>query len=159
MPAEPDPAGLDPAAERRLAVALFNRTWTLLERMDRSRDEDDAMLHMAHASRHHWGQVGEPVHRARGEWQVSRVYAVLGRPEPSRHHAQRVVDLCLEHGIADWDLAYGYEALARAEAVSGSPEQARAWTQRALDVPIAEHDDREHLLEDLATVPGQAPFW
>ena len=41
------------------------------------------MLHAAHASRFHWGEVGEPVNFARGEWQISRVYAVLGRPEPA----------------------------------------------------------------------------
>src|SRR3712207_382671 len=76
-------------ARRRLAADLFNTVWSLLERTDRTQADDDTMLHAAHASRYHWGQVGEPVNLARGEWQVSRVYAVLGRAEPARYHAQR----------------------------------------------------------------------
>jgi hypothetical protein len=47
------------------------------------------MLHMAHASRFHWEQVGTPANLARGEWLCSRVYAVLRRPEPCLHHAAR----------------------------------------------------------------------
>jgi hypothetical protein len=48
----------DTGDERALAAALFNRTWELIEREDRSQDDDDRMLHMAHASRYHWGNVG-----------------------------------------------------------------------------------------------------
>lgn len=69
-----------------------------MQKEDRTRDEDDATLHMAHASRHHWGQIGKHVNFARGEWQCSRVYAVLGSPEPCLHHAQRVLDICQEQG-------------------------------------------------------------
>ena len=74
--------GLDHATRRALAVGLFNYTWTLLENPDRTKEQDDEMLHAAHASRYHWGEVGEAVNLSRGEWQVSRVYSVLGRAEP-----------------------------------------------------------------------------
>lgn len=151
----------DLSDERRLAAALFNATWTLLEKEDRTRDEDDAMLHMAHASRHHWGQVGKPENFGRGEWQCSRVYAVLGRPEPCLHHAQRCLDICQENGIGDWDLAFAYEALARGHAVAGNTEQARAYTEQALAAAedIAQDDERELVLSDLETIPGQERFW
>lgn len=159
--AMPDTDITDITDERRLAAALFNATWTLLEKEDRSRDDDDAMLHMAHASRHHWGQVGKPENFGRGEWQCSRVYAVLGRAEPSLHHAQRCLDICQENGIGDFDLAFAYEALARAHAVAGDVEQARAYTQEALAAAedIASDDDRELVLSDLETIPGQERFW
>ncbi|HZY75100.1 MAG TPA: MerR family transcriptional regulator [Jatrophihabitantaceae bacterium] len=152
---------LDPEDERRLAAALFNGTWQLLEKPERTRTEDDEMLHMAHASRHHWGVVGQPVNLARGEWQCSRVYAVLGRPEPCLHHAQRVLDLCTEHGMGDFDLAFAYEALARASAVAGDLDRARAYTEQALAAAeaIAEDEDRELLLSDLESIPGQERFW
>jgi len=147
--------------ERRLAASLFNRTWTLLEKEDRSRDEDDAMIHMAHASAHHWRQIGTPQNVARGEWQCSRVYAVLRRAEPCLHHAQRVLDICQENDLRDFDLAFAYEALARGHAVAGDAEQARAYTEQALAAAedIAEADDRELLLTDLETIPGQTRFW
>ncbi|MCY1139283.1 hypothetical protein OWR29_14885 [Actinoplanes sp. Pm04-4] len=38
---------------RQLAVDLFNGVWTLLEKPDRTAEDDDRMLHMAHASRFH----------------------------------------------------------------------------------------------------------
>src|ERR1700693_6097609 len=50
-----------------------------MDKPDRTRDEEDEMLHAAHASRYHWGVVGQAENRARGEWQISRVYTVLGR--------------------------------------------------------------------------------
>jgi DNA-binding transcriptional MerR regulator len=148
--------------ERKLGIALFNATWTLMEKEDRTRAEDDTMLHMTHASRYHWGASNPPPENlARGEWQVSRVYAVLGRAEPCLHHAQRVLDLCQENGIGDWDLGFAYEALARAHAVAGDREQARAYTEQALAAAesIVEDGERELLLGDLETIPGQPRFW
>ena len=139
--------------ERQRGVELFNATWELLG----SRADDDRMLHMAHASRFHWGQAPEckPENLARGEWLVSRVYSVLGRAEPAIWHARRCLDYCEENGIGDWDLAYAYEALARAHAVAGDAESAdwKAKARAAAD-EIAEAEDREHFDEDYATLPG-----
>jgi DNA-binding transcriptional MerR regulator len=159
MPTKAEP--MDPDDERRLSAALFNDTWTLMEKEDRSREEDDALVHIAHASAHHWRQVGKPEHFARGEWQCSRVYAVLRRAEPSLHHAQRSLDICRENGLGDFDLAFAYEALARGHAIAGDAEQARAYTEQALAAAddIKENDDRELLLADLETIPGQSRFW
>jgi hypothetical protein len=119
------------------------------------------MLHMAHASRFHGGEVGEAPTLARGEWLCSRVYAVLGRSEPSLHHARRVLDLCHENDIADWDLAFAHEAIARAHAVGGDAAAARAATEQALECAedIADPDDRTLLLTDLETIAHQPRFW
>lgn len=147
--------------ERKLGIKYFNAVWDLMEKEGRSTAEDDLMLHMAHASRHHWGQVGKPEHFARGEWQISRVYAVLHRSEPCLHHAQRVLDICIENGIADWDIAFAYEALARGYGVAGDSEAARAMTKRALEAAakIADDEDRMLVMADLETIPGQKRFW
>jgi DNA-binding transcriptional MerR regulator len=147
--------------ERRMAIDLFNGVWRLLEKEDRSTEDDDRMLHMAHASRYHWGQIGAPENFSRGEWQCSRVYAVLGRAEPALHHARRGLEICRAHGIGDWDLAYAYESLARATAVAGDKDQARAWTEQALAAAedIAQDEDRELVLSDLESIPAQPRFW
>lgn len=147
--------------QRQLAIDLFNGVWRLLEKEGRTADDDDQMLHMAHASRYHWGEVGAPVNRSRGELQCSRVYAVLGRAEPALYHARRSLEICRAHDIGDWDLAYAYEALARASAVAGDREQARAWTEQALAAAedIVQDEDRELLLTDLETIPAQPRFW
>jgi len=142
---------LDAGQERRVAVSLFNATWPLLRRTDRTVEDDLRMLHMAHASRFHWGEIGEPVNLARGEWLCSRVYAVLGRAEPARFHAEMSLRVCDEHGIGDFDLAYAHEALARALRVVGDHAGASAEAIRARDLAdqIADPDDREHFLSDL----------
>jgi DNA-binding transcriptional MerR regulator len=146
-----------------LAAQLFNDTWRLMEKEERTRQDDDRMIHSAHASRYHWGQVPDatPAHLARGEWQIARVYSVLGRSEPALHHARRVLDLCEENNIGDWDLGFAFEALARAHAVAGDGEQARHYTDRALAAArdIAEDEDRDLLLADLETIPGQPRYW
>ncbi|MFL5766521.1 MAG: MerR family transcriptional regulator [Actinomycetota bacterium] len=145
---------MEPGEERSLATGLFNETWTLLEKTDRDRSEDDRMIHIAHASRFHWGNVGEPENLAIGEWQISRVYAVLGRAEPSLYHANRSLEICLEHGIGDFPLAYAYEALARGHLVAGDRAEATRFTELANEAGdgIAEEEDRELLRQDLEAI-------
>jgi hypothetical protein len=137
--------------ERQRGVDLFNEVWRLLE----SREDDDRMLHAAHASRFHWGEAEEcaPENLARGEWQVARVYTVLGRAEPAIWHARRCLEQCEQNGIGDWDLAYAYESLARAHALAGDVE-AENWKAkaRAAGDAIADPEDREHFNEDYATL-------
>ncbi len=139
---------------RTQGVELFNFTWTLIEKADRTQTEIDTMIHAAHASRHHWGFVGEPKNFARGEWQISRVYAVLDRVEPAMYHAQRCLAICEENGIGDFDIAYAYEALARATSIAGAERQLNEYVAKARDLgaKIADADDRKHFEEDIATI-------
>ena len=157
MTAIPAPTEIDPTTRRKLAAELFNHTWTLLEKPDRTLEQDDEMIHSAHASRYHWGEIEgrEPVHLARGEWQCSRVYAVLGRAEPALWHARRCLAINEANDTADWDLASAYEAMARAYLTAGDTAQVAMWKARAtaaLD-GIADADDREVVEGDLATLP------
>jgi hypothetical protein len=149
------PTTLDSELQRDTAANLFNYTWALLEK-DRTPEEDELMVHAAHAARLHWHSIGEPMHHARGEWQLSRVYAVLGRAEPALHHARRSLEICEEHGIGDFDLAFAYEALARAHAVGGDMETSTLFAAqaRAAAEQISEEDDRQIVLSDLATLPA-----
>ena len=148
---------LDGANHRALGVKLFNHVWTLLEKGDRTPAETDEMIHAAHASRFHWCRAAgaESFNLARGEWQCSRVYAVLGRGEPALWHAWRCVAINEANGTADWDIASAYEAMARASAVAGDPVAAAEWKAKstaALD-GIADQDDRDIIEGDLATLP------
>jgi DNA-binding transcriptional MerR regulator len=155
MTAPATSADLDPTTRRKLAADLFNHTWTLLEMERRTPEQDDEMLHAAHASRFHWGEVGEPERLARGEWQCARVYSVLGRAEPALWHARRCLTMVEARGIADFDLAAAYEAMARAHLTAGDPAEVAAWKARAVAAleGIADPDDREIIEGDLATLP------
>jgi hypothetical protein len=137
--------------ERQLGVDLFNEVWRLME----TREDDERMVNAAHASAFHWAAAPEckPENRARSEWQISRIYTVLGRGEPAVWHAQRCLEWCESAGIGDWDLAYAYEALARAHAASGTGE-ADAWKAKAREAgdAISDEEDREHFEEDYATL-------
>ncbi len=140
---------------RQLAVDLFNHTWTLLEREARSADEDDEMLGAAHASRYHWSKAStEAKHQARGEWQLARVYAVLGRGEPAVHHAERCLAWCGRGEVEDWDVAFAHEALARAHRVAGNEDEAERHKSlaRELGDAIADPEDREHFDKDWRTL-------
>jgi DNA-binding transcriptional MerR regulator len=142
---------LDPEDERRLAAALFNHVWALLETPNRTAVQDDELLHAAHASRHHWGQVGKPVNWARGEWQCSRVYSVLGRSEPALHHARRCLELAEEHDLGPFDTGAAHEALARAHRVAGDPAACARHVAlaRALADQLTDPETQQILTADL----------
>jgi hypothetical protein len=146
-----------PEQRRRLAVDLFNRAWELMLLPERTPEQDDELLHTAYASRHHWSQVGTVAHSARGEWQLSRVYTVLGRPEPALYHAERCLAYCESDpgALEDWDLPYAYEALARAQLVAGNDDEAKRFAAQARELGqvVADDEDREHLENDLGTLP------
>jgi DNA-binding transcriptional MerR regulator len=148
-------ATLDEATHRRLGIDLFNHTWTLIETADRTPAQIDEMIHCAHASRYHWSKAGTAANLARGEWQCSRVYSVLGRVEPALWHARRCIEICDENGIRDFDIAAAYEAMARALGVSGDFVPAREWAARARVAcdEIANPRDREPIEGDIATLP------
>ena len=147
---------MTPEEERQLAVDLFNRAWTLIDSDERTPEQDDELIHAAHASRHHWAAVGTPANLARGEWQLSRVYVTLGRAEPALHHARRCLAYCESNpdALQDWDLPYAHEALARSHALAGEADEAgrHAAAARELTARVADAEDREHLEADLATL-------
>ena len=158
-------SALDRSTERRLAAGLYNEVWRLMELPGRTREQDDEMLHAAHASRHHWGRVGEPVNLARGEWLCARVYAVLDRSEPALRHARRCLEILTESGGGeDWDQAAAYEAMARAHLVAGDRAVARDWVRKAREAlrAIADPADRQPVAADIDAIeqaldPAQGP--
>jgi DNA-binding transcriptional MerR regulator len=156
MSAPASSAVLDADLHRRLGADLFNDTWRLMELEDRSPADEVLMIHQAHASAYHWLQVGTPSNVARSHWLCSRVYCVAGRAEPALFHARLVLSTCQDNGIGDWDLAFAYEALARAYAVAGDRDEARRHADQARLAAgdITTDEDRELLLSDLETIPG-----
>lgn len=146
---------LDPSTQRALAVSLFNRVWELLERADRTTVDDQELVNAAHASRYHWTSIGTARHLAVGDWQISRVYSTLGRPEPAVVHAR----LCLDNArlVTDepWLLGSAYEGLARAYAAAGDRAAAQEWKDKAvaqLEL-VTDPDDREIVERDIESLP------
>ncbi|HET6744411.1 MAG TPA: hypothetical protein VFH90_00995 [Candidatus Limnocylindria bacterium] len=148
---------LDADQHRQMGAHLFNHVWSLLEAEERTPRQDDEMVHAAHASRWHWGQSEVSDIRQRlavGEWQCSRVYAVLDRGEPALFHARRCIELAEGEGIEDWALAAAYEAMARASRVAGDRRGFEEWRERArtATAAITEEEDREVIETDLRSL-------
>ena len=149
---------MTPEEHRRLGVELYNGTWELIERPARTPDEDDEMLHRAHASAYHWLQAPHTAaNRARSQWLCSRVHVLAGQPEGALHHARRCLVLVEGHSdeMEDWDLAGAHEALARAHLAAGDADEARRYVglARGAAAAIANPKDREHIDEDLDSLP------
>lgn len=139
---------------RKQAVQSFNNCWDLIEKKDRTKADDLLMIHMAHASRFHWGEIGTSLNFARGEWQVSRVYALVGMFESARYHAQNSLDYCLENNIADFDLAFAYEALARAYKLGNDPDMKHKYIAlaEAAALNITKVEDKKYFLSELSQI-------
>ena len=139
---------------KKLAIDLFNYTWTLIDKEKRTKEDDDEMIHSAHASRFHWGKVGKPLNLERGEWQISRVYAILNRSTAALYHAQRCLDICKANNIKGFDIAFAYEGMARAHSLLGNEDEKNSFITLAKDAAeqIEEEDDKKYFLGELATV-------
>lgn len=152
MSAEP-PFSLD-EAHLYFAKTINLRVWELLGKEARSPAENEELLYAAHASLYHWLQVGTGVNHQRGEWLISHVYAVLGDAPAALRHACRCWELTEAHkaALTDFDLAYGYEALARAHALAGNCAEAQHYHALASEAgaAIADEEDRTIFLGDFA---------
>lgn len=146
------------------AKKLFNATWDLIDKKDRSPEEIDLMIHSAHSSRYHWGEVvlagtpdTGPMNLERGYWQISRVYSLLNRPEAAIYHAQRCIDICEEKNIGDFDIAFAYESMARACSNAGDREaDCQKYISLAKEAgnKIGKEDDKKYFFSELETIPG-----
>lgn len=78
----------------------------------------------------------------------------MKRAEPALYHGQRALEICQANGIADFDIAFAYEALARANAVAGNQPERDRYVElaRAAADGIAKEDDRKYFLDQLETV-------
>lgn len=141
---------------KQLAVDLFNHTWSLLDTTNRTPEQDEEMVHSAHASRHHWGIAGTPLNHARGEWQIARVYSALKRFSAAAHHAQLYMNACKVHSFSPFDEAVANEGLARA-LVENDPERAKKCLHKAKNIGdgIENEEDLYWLHTNLDAISGE----
>lgn len=150
---------------KKFAVELFNRAWELHDKVDRSVDETDEMLNTAHASAYHWLMLKDRIDETR--WmqsaprshnQLANVYISTGRSEPALYHAIRSLELCKERGIGDFDLAFGYECLARAHHLAGTDAERNENLKLAIEAgeAIGKDEDKQFFLQTLEKAPGFA---
>jgi hypothetical protein len=140
---------------RELGIEIYNATWELIAKPERTAEEDEAMIRSAYASAYHWSHAAgrTPENDARGEWMLARVHTLASRPDAALHYARRCAAIVAANGIGDFDLAYAHEAMARALALAGRHDEARAELESAHAVAIADPEDRALVESDLAAEP------
>ena len=140
-----------------MGIEMNIQTWNLLEKENRDEQDDRRMVNFAQASLYHWRKSHkyEPVNEQRGKWMLSLVYAVLGKGKEALSYANEVLRLVNEHDLRDFDLAYSYEALARANAASGNKKECAKWLEKALEVSacIQCEDAKKYFISDLESAP------
>jgi hypothetical protein len=151
----PTPPPIDIAAAHvYFSTRCFNQTWELIEKTPRTPAEDELMRALSHASLWHWMQRPDVTERnlSIGYWQLSRVYALLGRAADAADYGE----LCLQHSRAEapFFLGYAHEALARAARVAGDLQRMNQHlsTARQLAEQITDIQDRTQLEQDLTSL-------
>jgi hypothetical protein len=144
---------LDKELQRKLAAYLFNETWRLIEKSDRTVEESALMIHLAHASRYHWESVGDASNKAIGEWQISRVYILLALRESALYHANLCLQICESQSLSPFQKGCAHEAMARALSLKDKAS-ARPHYEAALELAsaIQDQEDRSILESDLMTI-------
>lgn len=144
------------AAHKHFAGACFNACWGLIDKPDRTSEDDEEMLRLAVTSHWHWTQRSNygPKEASVANWQLSRVYALLGEGSMARRFGQRSLEVLDGTDVGPFFAGYAHEALARAASVNGDVDALathRAECRRLAD-QVEAKDQRSWLLGDLATV-------
>ena len=138
------------SAHRWFGIELNNRIMDALEAGRVTPETAESHIHAAHASCHHWMQVGTAANHGRGEFAVASVYAAAGLGEAALRHARRYLELVGGHPeeMADWDRGFAWDALARAHAARGDLDSARQAREqaKAAGEAIAGEEDRLYFM-------------
>ena len=140
-----------------MGIEMNNETWNLLDKKERSGQDDLRMVMFAKASLYHWKKSPkfQHINEQRGEWMISRVLAVLGKGEKALFHAEKTMVLTKKYGFKDFDLAYTYECLARANAALGNKNTCKKWWGKAKKEGflIEEKEDKKYFYRDIEAGP------
>jgi len=135
----------------QLGADLFNQSWDLLLKPDRTARDEALLIDTVHASLWHWRQIGELINILRGHWMICHVYTLLEHREEALYQAQLVLEIKEEIDPRDWDLAYCYEAMARVMALHQNQQEFNHYYALALEAGknIAEEGDRRQFEADM----------
>ena len=131
--------------DRWFAVEMNNLAWGLAEKPARTKGEEEAMVHAAHAAAAHWGRIGGELERARADMLLGHAHALAGNGSLAMKYARRCHHYFAVREFPDWEIAFVHAVLANAARAAGEEalyaEQA-ALAERAGEA-IADKGDRE----------------
>ena len=140
-----------------MGIEMNIQTWNLLGEKNRNEQDDVRMVNFAQTSLYHWRKSHkyEPVNEQRGQWMLSHVYAVLGKGKEALSYAEETDRLTKEQDLKDFDLAYSYEALARANSAAWNKKEYAKWLEKAQKSGdlISDEEDKKCFILDLECAP------
>jgi hypothetical protein len=144
------------AAHKYFSVKCFNKAWDLMDKSDRTAEEDEQMVRLSLTSHWHWTQREDYTERemSSAHWQTSRIYAMLGQADNARRYGQLCLAASQGEDLPPFCLGYAYEALARAESVAGNSDKMEKYLRKARRVAdtMSDPDVQKQFLEDLDTI-------
>jgi len=144
------------AAHRHFSAQCFNDAWELLDKPDRSAEDDEQMIRLAMASHWHWTQREDcnATNISVAYWQTSRIYATLGQAENARRYAELCLDVSQGDDVGPFYLAYAHEALARAAYIAGDDlaMERHLIDARRVAEKVSQEESKQWLVDDLATI-------
>lgn len=140
--------------QKRLASQANNRAWTLAEMLHRSPEEDEEMLHAAHAAMYFWKLVGKPSNHAHAAQLLAHVYALLKLPGPAAQYLAKSLPHFTQHDCAPWEVAFSHAVAANVAAAAGNTAAyAEHYSQaKAAAAQITDAETREMLNATLRVV-------
>jgi len=139
-------------AQLHFAKQFNGKAWELLDKQDRSQEENELLVDYAHASLAHWRTAGTGAHLQRGVWMLARVYTVLGNAQMSIQYAERCLELTEQYKdqLSDFDFAFANECMARAQALAGNQAEAQKYIGMAdkAGTTIKDEEDRQIFIDD-----------
>ncbi len=140
--------------QKQQAIDCFNKTWDYIDMEKRSKEDDFQMIHCAHTSRYLWSLVGNPVNIERGEWQVSKVYNLLGLGESALLHGEECLRICLENDVEIFDLVFAYEAIAKAYKTLNDEQNLEKYKRLAQETleKMEKNDDYEYAKSEVDSI-------
>jgi hypothetical protein len=144
--------------DRWFGIDCNNRAWRLSEQRLRSPEENEEMLHSAHAAALHWGKIGTDLHRARAEMLLGHVYALLGDGSNAMRYARRSFDFVAGRDSPAWEIAFAHAVLCNAAAAAGDSALHARHHERAktLAAALEDAEDREIFDATFRVIPAPA---
>jgi hypothetical protein len=144
------------AAHKYFSAKCFNQAWELIDKEQRTPQEDEQMIRLSLASQYHWSQRLDHSNTSAsiGYWQTARIYALLKQGENAARYGQLCLEESQAEGVSPFYLGYAYEALARAAAVVHDETGMNKYLKLAGETAerVSKADERKMLLDDLDTI-------
>jgi len=152
---EPPTAEQTAIWQRRLASQANNRAWDLTEALSRTPEENEEMLHAAHAAMHFWKIVGNAKNHAHAALLLAHTYALLGLGDPAKYYLEKSNPVFFGEGAEPSERAIGHAVTANVAAATGDSKAHGAHYAEAtrLIAALPDPKNREILGATLRVVP------